>query len=209
MARKKQFDYFAAMAALANNASTAARSLQTLLNDDYNYEKFIAGATEIHELENESDDLVMEINEQLAISFMTPIDREDISLLTDLLDDVIDDINSFSYLMENLVVRDLKAGVSEFAQMIVDVTDGMVIAVKEFSKFKNSKVLKEDIRNVRVIESGADKLFSELTKAMFSDENANAVDLVRWREVYTALEDIVNDTETAVKTIGSLVIKNT
>ncbi|MDR2975798.1 MAG: DUF47 family protein [Streptococcaceae bacterium] len=206
MAREK-FDYFAAMTDIAKSANKAATALKPLLAD-YEYHKFILQAEPIHELENQADAQVRAISDQLAISFMTPIDREDISYLTECLDNVMDGINEFTYLLENLVVTELHPGAEEFMDAIIAATEGMVVACGEFAKFKNSKSLKEYIRKVRSLENGADKLYSQVVKDMYTNET-DPVEIIKWRDLYNRLERTVNDTEICVKVIGNLVIKNT
>lgn len=204
--RKKQFDYFSAMKDLAHLSHEAALALDESLVD-YDYNAFIVKSEVVHEIENKGDVYANDIYEQLAITFMTPIDREDIAQLTDVLDDVLDGINEFTYLLENLVVRDLRSGVKEFVTTIVDATAAVEIATGEFAKFKNSKTLKEHVKAVKMLEKGADRLYSEMTKTLYTHEK-DPIEIIKWRDVLNKLEKIVNDAESCVKVIKSLVIKN-
>ncbi|GHU36501.1 phosphate transport regulator [Bacilli bacterium] len=206
MIRKKQFDYFAAMKDIAHLSHEAATALQTSIAD-YDYESFIVKSEAVHEIEHQGDTYANDIYEQLAVTFMTPIDREDIALLTDVLDDVLDGINEFTYLLENLVIRELRSGVREFIETIVAATEAVEVATGEFSKFKNSKKLKEHVKTVKTLEKGADRLYSEMTKELYTHEK-DAIEIIKWRDVYNKLEKIVNDAESCVKVIKSLVIKN-
>lgn len=206
MIRKKQFDYFAAMKDIAHLSHEAATALQGSMAA-YDYESFIVKSEAVHEIEHLGDNYTNDIYEQLAVTFMTPIDREDIALLTDVLDDVLDGINEFTYLLENLVVRQLRPGVKEFIETIVEATEAVEVATGEFSKFKNSKKLKEHVKTVKTLEKGADRLYSEMTKELYTHEK-DAIEIIKWRDVYNKLEKIVNDAESCVKVIKSLVIKN-
>ncbi|MDR1568698.1 MAG: DUF47 family protein [Streptococcaceae bacterium] len=206
MARKKQFNYFEAMNEIAVKVDQSSKLLQQLAKN-YDYEALVDQAEAIHILEREADVLVSDIMEELAVSFITPIDREDIVLLTHSLDDVIDNINEVTYLLENLVVKSLRTRTIDFFDLIAEATHGICLATSEFSKFKNSKTLKGLLKNVNDIERQADLLYSELTKEMYSTEN-NAIEIIKWRDLYNKFETIVNQSEKAVNTIGSLVIKN-
>lgn len=86
------------------------------------------------------------------------------------MDDVLDGINEFTYLLENLVVRDLRSGVKGFVTTIVDVTAAVEIATGEFAKFKTSKTLKEHVKAVKMLEKGTDRLYSEMTKTLYTHE---------------------------------------
>lgn len=46
-----------------------------------------------------------------------------------------------------------------------------------------------------------------MTKELYTHEK-DAIEIIKWRDVYNKLEKIVNDAESCVKVIKSLVIKN-
>lgn len=135
MARKKQFDYFGELEHLAKNAHQAAELLE-MITVDYSLEKLENEAQKIHELEREGDQIVQKIMSELYVSFITPIDREDIVEITQRLDDVLDTINSISYLLSSLVVKELKENALVFITYGVEATAGVLTATKEFAKFK-------------------------------------------------------------------------
>lgn len=206
MARKKQFDYFGELEHLAKNAHQAAELLE-MIAIDYSLEKLEEEAEKIHILEKEGDQIVQKILSELYISFITPIDREDIVEITQRLDDVLDAINSIAYLLSSLVVKELKDNAMVFITYVVEATAGVLIATKEFAKFKNSKTLHTMIDEVSEIEGKADKLYSESLKELFTNEQ-NPIEVIRWKNVYDQLEELLNASESVVDVIGGLVIKN-
>jgi predicted phosphate transport protein (TIGR00153 family) len=206
MAKKKQYNYFEKMTDLAQFSNEASKKLVTLVND-YDYTVLPAKSEDIHITERNGDAIVEEIIEELAISFITPIDREDILLATNSLDDVLDGINEITYLFENLVIETLRPRTADFVALIEEATEKLVVATKEFAKFKNSKTLKAMLKEVNEVEGNADKLYSALTKDLYANEK-DAIEIIKWRDIYNRLEKIVNDTEKATDIIGGLVIKN-
>lgn len=207
MARKKQFDYFGELEHLAKNAHQAAEILQ-MITIDYSFELLENEAEKIHELEREGDQIVKKILSELYISFITPIDREDIVAITERLDDVLDSVNSIAYLLSSLVVQELKENALIFITYAVEATAGVLTATKEFAKFKNSKTLHLMMDEVSEIEGKADKLYSESLKDLFTNEQ-NPIEVIRWKNVYDQLEELLNASESVVDVIGGLVIKNT
>ena len=97
MARKKSFDYFAAMEQLATNGHLAAKRFSVLIND-YSEAALTEAAAEIHALEKEGDQVIAELTNELYDSFITPIDREDILIISERLDDILDGIMGLTYL---------------------------------------------------------------------------------------------------------------
>ena len=206
MARKKQFDYFGELEHLAKNAHQAAKLLE-MIASDYSLDYLEKEAVKIHDLEREGDQIVKRILSELYVSFITPIDREDIVEITERLDDVLDTINSIAYLLSSLVVKELKKNALVFIDYAVEATAGVLSATKEFAKFKNSKTLHTMIDEVSEIEGKADKLYSESMKELFTAEE-NPIEVIRWKNVYDQLEELLNASESAVDVIGGLVIKN-
>ncbi|EOH99803.1 TIGR00153 family protein [Enterococcus haemoperoxidus ATCC BAA-382] len=206
MARKKQFDYFGELEHLAKNAHQAAEILE-MIAIDYSLEKLENEAEKIHVLEREGDKIVQKIMSELYISFITPIDREDIVEITQRLDDVLDTINSIAYLLSSLVVKELNDNAMVFITYGVEATAGVLTATKEFAKFKNSKTLHAMIDEVSDIEGKADKLYSDALKNLFTLEK-NPIEVIRWKNVYDQLEEFLNACESVVDVIGGLVIKN-
>lgn len=207
MARKKQYDYFKTMEYLAENAHLAAEHLETIF-ENYDAKTLVENAEVIHELEKKNDHLVDELTNQLYDAFITPIDREDILIISECLDDIIDGINAMTYLLENLVVKTLRPETQTFGTFVNRATKGVHLAMIEFPKFKKSKNLKKLIIEVNEIESEADLLYSRMKKQLFSVEK-DILEIIKWKEIYDRFESIINDTERAVDIIDGMIIKNT
>lgn len=208
MARKKQYDFFKAMEHLAANAHQAAEILAGLVR---NYDAGTTLTTEsekVHLLEKEADTIVTELTNELYDAFITPIDREDILIISERIDDILDGINGVTYLFENLVITRMRLETDVFADMIVTAAKGVHTATVEFPKFKHSKTLKSMIDEVNSIESEADRLYSRLKKNLFTNEK-DPLEVIKWKEIYDRLEDIINNSEDAVDIIDGMVIKNT
>ncbi len=207
MARKKQYNYFNTMELLSENAYLAAEHLETIF-ENYNAEELIENSEVIHQLEKKNDLLVDELTNQLYDAFITPIDREDILIISECLDDIIDGINSMTYLLENLVVTTIRPETQTFSAFVSRAAKGVHLAMIEFPKFKNSKKLKQLIVEVNEIESEGDLLYSRLKKQLFSEEK-DLLEIIKWKEIYDCFESIINDTERVVDIIDGMIIKNT
>lgn len=207
MARKKQYDYFKTMEQLAENAHLAAEHLETII-ESYDSTTLMENAEVIHQLEKKNDALVDELTNQLYDAFITPIDREDILIISECLDDIIDGINSMTYLFENLVITSLRPETDTFGAFVSRATKGVHLAMLEFHKFKNSKKLKQLIIEVNDIESEGDLLYSRMKKQLFTDEQ-DVLEIIKWKDIYDRFEEIINDTERVVDIIDGMIIKNT
>ncbi|EOH87181.1 TIGR00153 family protein [Enterococcus asini ATCC 700915] len=206
MARKKQYDFFKAIAQLADNTHQAAESFAVLVQN-YDPATLIADSEKIHTLEKDSDQVIAELTNELYDAFITPIDREDILVISERIDDILDGINGLTYLFENLVVSEMRPETEIFAQMIATAAKGVHTATEELPKFKVSKTLKSMIDEVNSTESEADRLYSKLKKRLFSEET-DLLTIIKWKEIYDKFEEIINASEDAVDIIDGIIIKN-
>ncbi|MDN6639996.1 MAG: DUF47 family protein [Tetragenococcus sp.] len=207
MGRKKQYDYFKKMEQLAENVHIAAEVLEEIV-ENYSSNNFVEKADKIHEIEKNSDYIVEELTNKLYDAFITPIEREDILMISERLDDILDGINAMTYLFENLVITEMREETDKFATLVTKAAKGVYEAMKEFPKFKNSKTLKDLISDVNNVESQGDRLYSRLKKQLFSQEQ-DILEIVKWKEIYDGFELIINYNEDAVDLIDGMTIKNT
>ncbi len=206
MARKKQYNYFEKLNELAVLVKKAAICLEELVQN-FSQENLDGYSQKIHDYEHQADAIVDEITNELYDSFITPIDREDILEVATHLDDVLDGINSLTYLFENLAISAMRLETDLFANYVRRACDGLEVAMKEFPKFKNSKKLKQMIKQVTETESEADRLFSRLKKQLFTD-GTQVLEIIKWKDVYERFETTINDAEYVAELIGGVVIKN-
>ncbi|HLQ41057.1 MAG TPA: DUF47 family protein [Tetragenococcus sp.] len=207
MAKKKHYDYFKKMEELAANVHQAAEILEEIVKD-YSIENLATKSKKIHQIEKNSDNLVEELTNELYDAFITPIDREDILVISERLDDILDGINAMTYMFDNLVITKMRPETEKLAQMVTVAGKGVHKAMHEFPKFKNSKHMKEFIDDVNDIESEGDLLFSRLKKSLYTNEK-DVLEIVKWTEIYNRFEMILNFSEDAVDIIDGLIIKNT
>lgn len=206
MARKKGFNYFEAMEHLATNGKKASLLLNEVIMD-YQLDTLAEKSEAIHELEQDGDEVVKKIMNELYVSFITPIDREDIVQIVDSLDDILDGINGLTYQFHHLNVTHLRAKTPEFVSLITKAVDGVEKAVKEFSHFKSSKTLNGLIDDVNRIESEGDSFYSDSLSSLFRVEK-DPIEIIKWKVVYDSFEDILDNCEDSADIISGLVIKN-
>ena len=91
MGRKKDHDYFAMLVEGVNYACEAATMLKTTF-ENFEPEKLQENINKVHHVEHTADMAKHDMIEKLVKEFITPIDREDILELADVIDDVTDDL---------------------------------------------------------------------------------------------------------------------
>ena len=66
----------------------------------------------------------------------------------------------------------------------------------------------EEIRTIKTIEDEADTVARAARASLFKDDRIDPVIVIRWKDIYEALEDAVDACETAAHRVGNILVKN-
>ena len=66
----------------------------------------------------------------------------------------------------------------------------------------------DEIRAIKEIEDEADDVARAARAALFKDDRIDPVIVIRWKDIYEALEDAVDACETAAHRVGNILVKN-
>ena len=200
----KNYNYFDKFAQQMLLCKKAAELLMNMLE---NYTDISAQAEEIHEVEHDADNLLHEIMYELNRSFITPIDREDIVGLANELDDIADSIEDVANLFDMLNITQVRPEAFEMAKLILTGCETLYDAIAEFSHFKNSKKLADLTIKVNKAEEEGDKRHRSVIKAMYQEEK-DPITLIKWKEIFDMLENVLDNCEDVADLIDGLAIKN-
>lgn len=201
---KFYFDNFVASASLAKEA--AAYLVNCLEN--YNPDNIEQMMRQMHDIEHRADAKKHEMNEALAKAFVTPVDREDLDMLSHQLDDVTDKIEEVLQIFDINNVLEMKPAAVEFAKHIVHACQLLCALMEEFENFKRSKKIHSLIIELNDAEEECDKLYltsmRELTK-----NTTDVLAVIAWRDIYECLEACADACEHASECVGTVIMKNT
>jgi uncharacterized protein len=162
-----------------------------------------AGVAAVKEMEREADKIEKKVNEALEQSFITPFDREDIHLIASAVDNAIDAVKALTTKLDIYGVLELPPRFGEFAEVIMECSTGLAEA---FERMKKRSSLSAHAKAVSEAEKKADLLFSIVIGDLFKSEKT-AVEIIREKEVYEGLEEIVNRINTTAKFLRRVMIK--
>ncbi|NLM56853.1 MAG: DUF47 family protein [Clostridiales bacterium] len=206
MSRRNSYNYFNFFREMIEYGLDSAKMLEKIVNE-YDYNKISIYKSEMKKLENAADMKKHEMMGHLMKEFLPPIDREDISDISHLLDEICDAVEEVVLL---LYMYDIKACRD-------DVSDFVIIIRKEceklkdlFSDFENHKRLRDKLLNiikeVNTIEEDGDRLYFDVMKKLFVD-NADAKDIVAWRDIYNCLETCCDCCEKVADAVENVIMK--
>lgn len=201
---KFYFENFAASTALSKKA--ASYLVECLENyDPKNIRPMLA---RMHEIEHSADVKKHEINEALAKAFVTPVDREDLDMLSHQLDDVTDKIEEVLQKFFIYNIQAINPAAILFAKQIVQACELLCTLMGEFENFKKSKKIHGLIIELNDVEEECDKLYlssmRELTK-----NPADPLNTIFWHQIYDCLEACADACEHVSECVGSVIMKNT
>jgi uncharacterized protein len=160
---------------------------------------------EVKALEHVGDSLTGEIITLLNTQYVTPFDREDIYGLASATDDVLDHMDHASELLDVYRI----AETTEFARQQTAV---LVKAAGHLgAALGNLRGLKEadgHLLELKKYEDEGDRVVRAAIGSLFADPNPDPIYVIRWKDVYDALEEAVDACETAAHHVGNIVVKN-
>ena len=198
------FDNFAQTAALSQKA--ALYLVECLKN--YDADKITSMLDEMHSIEHGADKKKHEMNAALVKAFVTPVDREDLDMLSQKLDDVIDELEEILQKFYIYDIRTIRPDAIEFAEKLVTACELISSAMTEFKSFKKSKKISSLIIELNNVEEECDRLYLTSMRALTSD-TADVLENVSWRKIYDCFESCADACEHVGECIGSVIMKNT
>ena len=198
------FDNFAQTAALSKKA--ALYLVECLKN--YDADKITSMLDEMHSIEHGADKKKHEMNAALVKAFVTPVDREDLDMLSQKLDDVIDELEEILQKFYIYDIRTIRPDAIEFAEKLVTACELISSAMTEFKSFKKSKKISSLIIELNNVEEECDRLYLTSMRALTSD-TTDVLENVSWRKIYDCFESCADACEHVGECIGSVIMKNT
>ena len=162
---------------------------------------------EMHEVEHAGDEKKHELLNVLAKAFITPIEREDIILLGQNIDEVTDKIEDVLLRMYCNNIKSVRPDALEQVAVVIECCNELKEMLEEFPRFKNSKKLHEKIVNINTLEEKADQLFISSMRNLHTTCD-DPVMIIVWREIYIYLEKCVDACEHVADTVESVIMKN-
>jgi len=159
---------------------------------------------QVKELENQGDDLTREIIDLLNTQYITPFDREDIYELAKVIDDVVDYIEHASELLDLYQVDSRMEQSVEQCRVLVEAAEHLSKALAELRQLRR---VEQHIVQVKRLEDEGDRIERTAIAALFS-EGVDPLTVIRWKDIFEALEDAVDACETAADLVGNIVVKN-
>ena len=162
----------------------------------------------IKELEGKGDKMVHDIINELNKTFITPIDREDITGLVSSLDDILDYVEAVAVSMVLYKIPEPDSHMRNLSMTLQRGAREVNKAISLLRDFKEATHIREHIMNVNTIENEADVQLRKAMAELF-DDGKDAVHIIKMKELYDNLETATDKCEDAADVIGDILVKYT
>jgi len=167
----------------STNLLKATNALVELIS---NFENVLERKTKIRDLEHEGDRITHDLYTLLDKTFVTPLDREDISNLTGDVDEILDYIDGTAERFVLFKIKEPTSYMLELAKILLSSSQEVHLLMTRLRGFKNSADLIDHCRNISKYEHEADTIYRTAIAELF--ETNNPIEIIKLKEIYETLE---------------------
>ena len=189
----------------AEAAVEAAQFLVDLIRDftDLNMKVMM-----MNKIEHKADEIAHRIAEKLNLTFITPLDQEDIHGLASALDDIVDYIDATVERMVLYKINQPTEDIANLATILLCATKETRAAVSELGTFKkNPRSMKQCWIEINRIENQGDSASRAALAKLFETET-NAIEIIKWKEIYEHVETAIDKCEDVANILEQIVLKH-
>ncbi|MBK7908134.1 MAG: DUF47 family protein [Gemmatimonadetes bacterium] len=190
---------------LFDQLSARLKSSSSLLKELFSEPNRLMELTKkIKDEEHAADALTYEIMQRIDRSFVTPLDREDIHLLANRLDNVVDLMDGTARRAKMYHIDQRRDAAIALTSVLVECSDVIAAGVKDIRK---PAEVHKAARKVKELEEKADAIYSDAIETLFAGR-PDALDVIKWKEILDNLEHAVDECEDVANVLESISLKN-
>jgi len=190
-------DFFQMLVNQAAKSEEGVAALGKFLDDPNE-----ANAQAVKHLEEEADELRRILMDDLNRTFVTAIDREDIYVLSETIDDVIDYAKTTT---EEMLIFDIKGDsyIKEMVNLLHSAAKDIHMAVKSLPRYPG--VCSYHMARIRRAENAIENLYRRGLMELF--KSSDFINILKTREVYRHLSNAADEAVEAADILGSILVK--
>lgn len=191
-------------------AETIVEAADLLVDLIKDYTDLDRKVLEMNKIEHKADEIAHRIAAKLNSTFITPLDQEDIHALASAIDDIVDYIDAT---VERMVLYKIKSPTPDaehLANIIhrtAEETRSAIIALGSSKDKKRNSIMKQCWIEINRLENEGDSASRAALAKLFETES-NAVEVIKWKEIYEHLETAIDKCEDVANILEQIVLKH-
>lgn len=161
----------------------------------------------VQSIEHRADNVVRKMEDALARTFVTPLDREDLHRLTNELDDIIDLCNLSARAFNLYHLERPTPPMVQIMEKLEACAEIIATTVPLLRTHEYTNLL-EGGRKVRVFEKEADTIYRQAISNLFSDTFPDFRELLKQKEALDDLEAAVDHCDNVADLLANLAVKH-
>jgi predicted phosphate transport protein (TIGR00153 family) len=201
----KDRKFFPLFNEVANNLVVASELFIKLL-DEADPEKRLKYIKDISDAEHHGDDLTRKLMNELNATFITPFEREDIHVLVDKMDSIVDLLHGAS---KRIHMYNLSVFPKEFVQIAGIINLAVLeiqLVLKNVKDVNDFKLYIDSCIKISNMETEVDDIYQSYLANLFENE-FDAVELIKKRDILTALEKAIDRCDDVANVFSTLIVK--
>ena len=165
---------------------------------------------EVDNAERAADRVTAEVNRLIHTTFITPIDREQIHSLINLMDDVADLLQDSAETMALYDVHHMTEEITRLTDLSLKCCERLRDAVRLLGKIADPAVAEAALKTCEEIdrlESDADRVMRSAMSRLFREE-PDVREVIKLKAIYELLETITDKCEDVANLIEGIVLEN-
>jgi len=171
------------------------------------YENITEYLSKITDMEHEGDEFAHKLFSIIDQTFVTPIDREDISKLTSSLDEILDYTHGAADRFVLFKIKKPTMYMLELAKVLLSASQEVYEAILQIRNLKRTKGLVEHCHRISKYEHQGDTVYRNAIAELF-DTN-NPIEIIKFKEIYETLEGALDRCADAADVIEDISLKYT
>jgi predicted phosphate transport protein (TIGR00153 family) len=171
---------------LESQSANLVKATSALVDLISSYDNIQERKMVIKELEHKGDSITHDLYIIIDKTFVTPIDREDISKLTGAVDEILDYTDGTADRFLLFKISEPTPYMVELAKILMSASQEVHLLMTSLRGFKNARDLIEHCRKISKYEHEADTIYRQAIAELF--ETTDPIKIIKLKEIYEVLE---------------------
>src|SRR3989344_9252562 len=156
-----------------------------------NFNNFETYSKRAKDIEHKADEKTHAIIDWLNRTFVTPIDREDIYLLTHEFDDIVDLIENAIHNIDLYGIAKKISAIDEFIFIINETSGYLGQLINHLSEAKYTPQFKKIVIKIHELENKSDVVFNKAISNVFKEEK-DPIMVIKLKDILENLENVMD-----------------